>query len=70
MSTNQIEYEQIKEDQLLEQQIQDYISTLTEREKRVMEIAKEHLQSSFCIERSVGFVKWLNTNNDRYFNKK
>jgi len=47
---------------LLEKQIQDYILTLNEREKLVMEIAKEHLQSSFCIERSVGFVKWKNSN--------
>lgn len=48
---------------LLEKQIQDYILTLNEREKLVMEIAKEHLQSSFCIERSVGFIKWLSANN-------
>jgi DNA-directed RNA polymerase specialized sigma subunit len=47
-------------EQILEEQIQEYISTLSEREKIVLEIAKEHLQSSFCIERSVGFIKWLN----------
>lgn len=69
MSSEQIEYDQNKE-QFLEQQIQDYISTLTEREKLVMEIAREHLQSSFCIERSVGFVKWLNVNKDRYLDNK
>jgi len=48
------------EDDLLKEQIEEYISTLDEREKMVMEIAREHLQSSFCIERSVGFVKWKN----------
>jgi len=57
-----------KEELLLEQQIRDYILTLSEREKVVMEIAREHLQSSFCIERSVGFVKWLNMNKDKYDN--
>lgn len=51
---------------LLEKQICDYLSTLNEREKIVLEIAKEHLQSSFCIERSVGFVKWLNVNKNKY----
>ena len=47
-------------EEILQEQIQEYISTLSEREKIVLEIAKEHLQSSFCIERSVGFIKWLN----------
>lgn len=69
MSSNQNEYNE-NEEHILEQQIQDYILTLTDREKLVMEIAREHLQSSFCIERSVGFVKWLNTNKDRYLDKK
>jgi DNA-directed RNA polymerase specialized sigma subunit len=48
------------EEEILEEQIQEYILTLNDREKRVMEIAREHLESSFCIERSVGFIKWKN----------
>ena len=48
--------------QELQTLIQEYVLTLNEREKKVMNIAKEHLQSSFCIERSVGFVKWMNSN--------
>jgi DNA-directed RNA polymerase specialized sigma subunit len=75
MSTNQIENspnntilhqdESIEtEEEILEKQIEQYISTLNEREKLVLEIAKEHLQSSFCIERSVGFVKWKNSKNN------
>lgn len=50
------------EEDILQEQIDKYISTLTEREKLVLEIAREHLQSSFCIERSVGFIKWKNSN--------
>lgn len=46
----------------LEQYIQEYIESLDETEKLVLEIAKDHLESSFCIERSVGFVKWLKDN--------
>lgn len=47
------------EEQQINQYISEYIETLDETEKLVLEIAKEHLESSFCIERSVGFVKWL-----------
>jgi len=46
------------DEEILQEQIQEYISTLNDREKRVMEIARDHLESSFCIERSVGFIKW------------
>lgn len=60
-STKTISTNKTEED-LLQVQIEEYISTLNEREKMVMEIAREHLQSSFCIERSVGFVKWKNSN--------
>jgi len=50
---------QKSQEQLLEEQIQEYISTLSDREKIVFEIAKEHLQSSFSMERSIGFITWL-----------
>jgi len=32
---------------------------MTEQEKLVMEIAIDHLGSSFDIEKSIGFTKWL-----------
>ena len=44
----------------LHKYIQEYIDDLTDIDLIVMQIAKEHLESSFCIERSVGFIKWLN----------
>ena len=62
MSSQETTQTNISEEDILQQLIQEYISTLNEREKHVMEIANEHLQSSFCIERSVGFVKWKNSN--------
>lgn len=62
MSSQETTQTNISEEDILQQLIQEYILTLNEREKHVMEIAKEHLQSSFCIERSVGFVKWKNSN--------
>jgi len=38
---------------------EDYIQSLTETEKLAMEIARQHLGSSFDITKSVGFLKFL-----------
>ena len=43
----------------MDKQIERYISQLNEQEKLVLEIAKDHLGSSFDIERSIGFTSWL-----------
>ena len=37
-----------------------YLLTLTDEEKETLQIAKEHLKSSFSMEKSVGFIKWKN----------
>jgi len=42
--------------------IEKYISQLNDIEKKVFTIAKEHLETSFSIEKSIGFKQWLNTN--------
>lgn len=36
-----------------------YISQLNDIEKKVLTIAKEHLETSFSIEKSIGFKQWL-----------
>jgi hypothetical protein len=41
-----------------EEDIKIYISQLTEQERIVYEIAKEHLETSFDISRSIGFIEW------------
>ena len=38
--------------------IDEYIDQLSELEKKTLEIAKDHLGSSFSIEKSTGFVEW------------
>jgi hypothetical protein len=38
--------------------IEEYIESMTDMEKMVMEIARDHLESSFCLEKSVGFINW------------
>ena len=42
----------------LEQLISEYIKQLDEIEKITLEVAKEQLESSFSIEKSIGFLKW------------
>lgn len=41
-----------------------YLSSLDEKEKIAYNIATEHLGSSFNLEKSIGFQKWLKKNNN------
>lgn len=43
--------------------INDYISSLNEQERLVMSIAEEHLDTSFDIEKSIGFQYWYQKHN-------
>ena len=40
---------------------EQYLDTLSEKEKKSYEIAKEHLGMSFQLDKSVGYLKWLKT---------
>ena len=40
------------------QVIEKYIQSLNEKEKQAIEIAKNHLESSFDIEKSIGFIEF------------
>lgn len=42
-----------------EDDVRTYIAQLTEQERIVFEIAKEHLETSFDVVRSIGFVEWF-----------
>ena len=35
-----------------------YLETLSDNEKKALEIAKDHLQSSFSLDKSIGFIKF------------
>jgi hypothetical protein len=45
----------------LEELLQLYIDSLTSKEKLSYEIAKQQLGSSFQLEKSAGFLKWLSS---------
>ena len=39
--------------------LDEYVRQLTDIEKKVYHIAKEHLETSFSLENSIGFKKWI-----------
>jgi hypothetical protein len=39
--------------------VSKYVSQMSDQERLVMNVAREHLQSSFNVEKSVGFMAWL-----------
>jgi hypothetical protein len=47
------------EEEKIKRLIDIYISQLNDIEKKVLTIAKEHLETSFSIEKSIGFKQWL-----------
>ena len=38
--------------------ITEYLNSLNDLEKQALEIAKEQLESSFCLEKSIGFLEF------------
>lgn len=42
----------------------NYINSMNEKEQIAYKIAKEHLGSSFNLEKSIGFQKWLKKNSN------
>jgi hypothetical protein len=40
---------------------EQYLETLSEKERKSYEIAKEHLGMSFQLDKSVGYLKWVKT---------
>jgi len=41
--------------------LEQYVGSLSEKEKKSYEIAKDHLGMSFQLDKSVGYLKWLKT---------
>ena len=57
MNSNQAMVENQTE-QSKEAQVDKYLDSLNELEKKTLEIAKSHLGTSFNLKKSVGFLKW------------
>ena len=51
-----------KEEKDIQEEIQKYISQLSDFEIKVLEIAKRKLESSFRLDKSIGFLEWQKSN--------
>jgi len=38
--------------------IEEYLKSLNEQERKTLEIAKDHLETSFNIIKSIGYITW------------
>jgi hypothetical protein len=41
-----------------EDEEEEYFQSLTKEESKTLEIARSHLESSFHLRKSIGFIKW------------
>ena len=44
--------------------IEQYLKSLNEQELLILNLAKQHLKTSFDIEKSIGFIEWNKKNNN------
>ena len=51
-----------KKSPIIEELITKYINSLNPIEKEALNIAKEQLESSFCLEKSIGFLEFKKEN--------
>ena len=59
-----IKKEEDKKEIIIDDHKTNYINSMDEKEKIAYKIAKEHLGSSFNLEKSIGFQKWLKKNSN------
>jgi len=50
-------------DQEISELQKKYVESLSEKERKSYEIAKDHLGMSFQLDKSVGYLKWLKAQN-------
>ena len=51
-----------KKSHIIEELITKYINSLNTLEKEALNIAKEQLETSFCLEKSIGFLEFKKEN--------
>lgn len=52
--------ENVDEKEIIETRKKEYLSQLDEKERVALEIAKDHLKTSFDLEKSIDFINWNN----------
>ena len=41
--------------------MEEYTNSLSDKEKKALAIAKEHLETSYSMHKSIGYLKWQQT---------
>ena len=59
-SKDQLNKEKTSKTEVANDDSQKYIQQLSDSEMKTYLIANEHLESSFSIEKSIGYLKWKN----------
>ena len=57
-----MEEDKNKKSPIIEELITKYINSLNPMEKEALNIAKEQLETSFCLEKSIGFLEFKKEN--------
>lgn len=52
--------ENVDKKEIIETRKKEYLSQLDEKERVALEIAKDHLKTSFDLEKSIDFINWNN----------
>jgi len=47
-----------QESKTMDHYLKEYVAQLSDMEKTVLKIAQEHLETSFSLEKSIGFKEW------------
>ena len=62
MDTNKMDTNKMDTNNKMDKYLKDYVAQLSEIEKTVLKIAQEHLETSFSLEKSIGFKTWYLAN--------
>ena len=65
MSTQDQEPTYEHADEPMDELINEYIEQLNEQEQLILNIAINHLKSSFDIKKSIGFMEWKNKKGEK-----
>jgi hypothetical protein len=61
VQTKEVQKKEVQRKELQRKEEEEYKAQLTDLQKKAMGIAQDHLQSSFTLSETIGFLKWKET---------
>jgi hypothetical protein len=58
---NEVQKNEVQKNEVQRKEEEEYKAQLTDLQKKAMRIAQDHLQSSFTLSETIGFLKWKET---------